>query len=177
MYTPILIVTLPAFFSGIRALSLPVSTLEYQLPSSPIANLTANYDPVTNQSSNSTTNSLTFLGVDCYHLLPDTVDLLMCQNAFADLYRGGHVYEEVSLYNGWFYRTQRDPCTIKIANRSKQERHDRVSISVADIVSYATEVLEECQTGGANTFKGNWQVVVTRNPVNELNSKNGLDEQ
>ena len=179
MYTRLLVVALPALVSVTRALRLPVSSLEIQLPSSS-TNLTINHDPTMTQPANSTSNPLTFLGVYCYHLLPDTVDIQMCQTAFAALYRGGHVHDKIKMYNGWFYKMQHEPCTIKIANTSEKERHDRVSISMAEIVRYATEVLEECRhpgSGGANTFEGNWQVVVTRNPIKDPIPRNDLDEQ
>ena len=53
---------------------------------------------------------------------------------------------------------------------------------MADIVTYATEVLQTCQetsTGGANTFQGTWRVVVTRDVVSgaAAASQSGLSDE
>lgn len=120
------------------------------------------------RSRNITSRPLTFLGVDCYHLLPDTVTLHTCQPLFTKIFEAGHVYDKMRLYDGWFYQAGSEPCVIKIENPIREERRQRVSLSMAEIVLYATEVLRTCQdpgSGGSNTFEGAWKVVVTRNPV------------
>lgn len=33
------------------------------------------------------------------------------------------------------------------------------------LVRYTTEILQTCETGGANTFRGTWQVQVTKYPI------------
>lgn len=109
-----------------------------------------------------------FLGVHCYHLpLPsDTVNLELCQPLFARLLRDGNVYEERGWWNGWLFRRPGEPCTVAL---SSPERRDlRVRISLAEVVVFAMEVLQTCSengVGGANTFQGEWRVVVTRNPL------------
>ena len=128
-------------------------------------NLTTTFaSTTTTQLQQNTTNpSSNFLGVECYHLLPETVDLIACQPLFARLLRDGRAYEEVQLRNGFRCQTGVDPCTIMVS--SPDRRHDRrVSISMADLVVFATEVLETCATGGAYVFRGNWRVVVTKYP-------------
>lgn len=114
---------------------------------------------------NTTIQPLNFLGVECYHLLPETVTLLTCQPLFARLVEGGDVYEKLHLWNGWICKASHESCVIKIESPARQDRRKRVSISLAQIIRYATEVLETCretQTGGANVFEGSWRVVVTR---------------
>lgn len=133
-------------------------------------NLTANLESMAGYYHwrNITSGPLTFLGVDCYHLLPDTVTLETCQPLFAKLVNAGSVYEKYRLYDGWSFRAVNEPCFIKIENPIREQRRERVSLSMADILMYATEVLRTCQepgTGGSNTFKGAWRVVVTKHPV------------
>ena len=122
--------------------------------------LAANY-----AARNTTSHSLTFLGVTCYNLLPDTVSIVTCQSLFAKLVEAGHVYDKVRLYNGYHFQSGYDPCVIKVENPDREERRHPVSISMAQMIMYATEVLETCQfpgTGGSNTFDGSWRLVVTR---------------
>lgn len=114
---------------------------------------------------NTTSHSLTFLGVSCYNLLPDTVTIGACQSLFTKLVEAGHVYDNVRLYDGYHFQSGYDPCVIKIENPDREARRHHVSISMAQMILYATEVLETCRvpgSGGSNTFDGNWRVVVTR---------------
>ena len=114
---------------------------------------------------NITSHSLTFLGVTCYNLLPDAVSTGTCQSLFAKLVMAGHVYDKVKLYDGYHFQSGHDPCFIKVENPDHEERRRPVSISMAQMILYATEILETCQfpgTGGSNTFDGNWRIVVTR---------------
>ena len=115
---------------------------------------------------NTTLNPPNFLGVECYHLVPNTVDLEDCQPLFASLVQSGDVYKERNWWNGWHFRRGVDPCTITLSSPDRKDR--RVSISVADMVVFATDVLRTCRetgTGGANTFRGTWRVVITRVPL------------
>ena len=107
-----------------------------------------------------------FLGVDCYYLQPATVDLLTCQPLFAKLVEGGQVYTKERFRNGKQFRYGYEPCTIMLSSTTRGDRS--VEISMIQIILYATEVLQTCQetsTGGANTFQGTWQVIVTRDPI------------
>ena len=59
-----------------------------------------------------------------------------------------------------------DPCCITIQSPRRDDR--AVGISTADVISRVTDVLNECASsgsGGAYTFEGNWEVVVTRDPL------------
>ncbi|KAL8728589.1 MAG: hypothetical protein Q9166_005322 [cf. Caloplaca sp. 2 TL-2023] len=125
-----------------------------------------------------TTNSLNFLGVNCYHLDPSTdrISLQMCQPLFAWLMSGGNVYEPQSFWNGWrFKRAGFDQCMITIF--SPEQDDFAVRISYAKIVTSAHEVLEQCMTGGADTFEGNWSVVVTRNVVKNRVGERKVEER
>lgn len=133
-------------------------------------NQSTTFAPTTTQlqQQNTTDSSSNFLGVECYHLLPDTVDLIACQPLFAKLLRDGRAYEERNLYNGFRCQMGIEPCVIMVS--SPDRRHDRrVRISLAEMVTFATEVLINClenETGGANVFRGDWRVVVTKYPIN-----------
>ena len=143
-------------------------------PTSPVPltslNLNATFTLTTIQQKqqNTTHSSSNFIGVECYHLLPDTVNLISCQPLFARLLQGGRAYEEITFRNGFRCLDSIDPCVITVS--SPDRRHDHtVRISIAELVVFATEVLETCkenETGGANVFRGNWRVVVTKYPVN-----------
>ncbi|KAL8677927.1 MAG: hypothetical protein Q9186_005679 [Xanthomendoza sp. 1 TL-2023] len=110
------------------------------------------------------TTPLNFLGVDCYHLDPqvDSISLLDCQTLFAWMTTSaGGFYEPHSLWNGWrIKRPGLDPCLITL--ESPVRRDLMVRISFANILSAAHEILEKCQTGGANIFQGEWRVVVKK---------------
>ena len=76
------------------------------------------------------------------------------------------MYEERELRNKGRFRFAYDPCVIMVSSPTRGDH--RVRLSMADIVLYAIEVLRACEqisTGGAYTFQGTWQVVVTRDPV------------
>ncbi|KAL8800197.1 MAG: hypothetical protein Q9182_005355 [Xanthomendoza sp. 2 TL-2023] len=113
------------------------------------------------------TTPLNFLGVDCYHLNPqtDSISLLDCQPLFTwFMTTRGNVYEPRSLWNGWrFKRPGLDPCLVIISSPVSEDFD--VKISYAKIVSSAQEVLEKCQMGGADTFQGEWKVEVRRYAV------------
>ena len=131
------------------------------------ANLTEDHVSIADiySSRNVTLYSLTFLGVDCYNLLPDTVSIIACQPLFARLVARGRVYEKVRLYDGYRFQAGYDPCVIKIENPDREERRHPIRISMAQMISYATEVLETCRNpgcGGSNNFDGSWRIVVTR---------------
>ncbi|KAL9601235.1 MAG: hypothetical protein Q9219_002640 [cf. Caloplaca sp. 3 TL-2023] len=117
-------------------------------------------------SSNDTTHPLTFLDISCYHLTPATVTLNGCQPLFAKLLiHGDH---ELDVYSGWSVVENSPPCVLTIANADRKAR--RVKTTLLDLVVFAEQVLRECagqgmNTGGANTFEGSWQVVVTREPL------------
>ena len=79
--------------------------------------------------------------------------------------RHGDIYERISLANGWWFQSGSEPCFIKIFSPDRDDRFQRIVTSKADIVGYATEVLQTCTetgTGGANTFHGSWRVEVSR---------------
>jgi len=121
---------------------------------------------VTTGTRNTTHSPENFLGVDCYNLQPSTVSLNECQPLFAKLVARGEVYEERDLANGRWFRHGDDPCVIMLSSSSRRDR--RVKISTAHMLSYATEILQTCQessTGGAYTFVGTWQLVVTRERI------------
>lgn len=149
---------------------------------SPIVSLTSSNQTTTSepatviqlQNTTTTHNPVTFLGIDCYHLPPHTVDLSACQPVFAHLFRQGDVYTEKEWWNGCRFREGIEPCTIAISSPDRKDR--RVRLSLADVVLYATQVLETCRemgTGGANVFQGNWRVVVTRDPIVGAAAPNG----
>ena len=83
----------------------------------------------------------------------------------------GHVYEKMSYRNGWWFKLGHEPCTIKIESSVTEAWNARINLSTAEIVRYASQVLEECKgkgeagsgTGGANNIGGDWRIVVTRN--------------
>ena len=141
-------------------------------------NLTAipNTSLIWTQSLVDTPNN--FLGVECYHLEPETVTREACQPLFDRLFVGGHVYEERQMSNKRLFRFAYDPCVIMISSPTRGDR--RVTLSIADVVLYAIEVLRACEkisTGGAYTFKGTWQVVVTRNPTQIAHLDNTMSEE
>ena len=107
-----------------------------------------------------------FLGVHCYRLQPATVTQEACQNLCAKLFERGDAYDEIEVYNGWCAQYNNEPCIIMVASPTRGDR--RVEISMAGLVTQAIEVLRTCtemSTCGAYTFRGTWQVVVTREPV------------
>ncbi|KAL8789554.1 MAG: hypothetical protein Q9195_006781 [Heterodermia aff. obscurata] len=113
-------------------------------------------------------SSLSFLGIDCYHLSPSTepVSLLTCQPLFAALVSHGHIYKPKHFYNGYNLQTGQEPCVIRIFSPAKEDRVLKIELSVAQIISYATEVLQSCPgTGGANVFEGSWRVGVSKNYI------------
>ena len=122
-------------------------------------NVTTARLPVT-EPFNSTLNPLNFLGVQCYHIQPATVTLNDCQSLFAMLVREGNVYEEKEFQSRSRFRYPRTHCSVMIFSPYREDK--RVKLSVMGLIKYATEILEECRDGGANTFQGSWQVVVTR---------------
>lgn len=129
-------------------------------------NLTTAPGMARTRSHNHTYGPYNFLGVDCYHLQPATVNLEACQPLFAKLFERGKVYEETEVTNGFRALYAYEPCTIMVASPSPRDR--RVKISMAHLVVYATDILKACRepsTGGAYTFVGNWQVVVTKDPI------------
>ncbi|KAL9026045.1 MAG: hypothetical protein Q9196_005234 [Gyalolechia fulgens] len=121
--------------------------------------------------TNTTSSPLNFLGVHCYHLSPaDHVTVHQCQHLFQFLFSSGNVYHKIKLYNGWVFKapppsTPQDACIITIASPDRKDRN--VMLSMADLVAYSGEVLRECGTGGANTFEGQWSVIVTKDFVTE----------
>lgn len=164
MYVKLLFPILGLLFSStIHATSLPL-TGGTHTPSS------LKEHPATNSETtqNTTYHPLTFLGVNCYYLQPATVDLQTCQPLFAKMFGGGHVYERHQFYSGYWFQSGYEPCVIQISATAREDRRAKVSISIAEVVSYASEVLETCResgSGGANTFQRSWQVVVTREGI------------
>lgn len=141
-------------------------------------NLTTGPEAATARTLNITYNPGNFLGVDCYHLQPSTVSQNLCQPLFAKLVERGDVYEEINFRKGWWCRHGHDPCVIMLSSPSRQDR--RVKITMAQMLLYATEVLQTCQessTGGAYTFMGSWQLVVTRERIDiTLGAGNAAEE-
>lgn len=127
------------------------------------ANLTTARGSIARHTQNTTSSPADFLGVECYHLKPEIIDLHTCQPLLTSIFEAGHVYEKNSFPNGWYFRKGNNPCIIKLESPAREDRYARISISIAEIVRYTTEVLENCETGGANNFLGSWRVVVTRN--------------
>ena len=138
--------------------------------------------PSTTTSSPPLNSSSNYLGIECYHLLPYTLSLTTCQPLFAALLstsssRGGDAYTPHQYRNGWRFRRGVEPCTITLLSPERTDR--RVSVSVAEVIVYASEVLGACAdgeageggqgtgtgTGGANTFRGRWRVAVSRFPL------------
>ncbi|KAL8829068.1 MAG: hypothetical protein Q9191_002230 [Dirinaria sp. TL-2023a] len=106
-----------------------------------------------------------FRDVKCYDIPDATVNLHSCQPLFAKLFEGGHAYDPNEMSNGGRYRLDSEPCVITISSPNRADR--RIRISMAALVWYASEVLRTCQelsNGGAYTFQGTWQVIVTRDP-------------
>jgi hypothetical protein len=137
----------------------PISLARDDLTTSPEA-------AATTRTRNITYGPGNFLGVDCYHLQPSTVSENLCQPLFAKLVERGDAYEERDLPNGWRFRHGHDPCVIMLSSPSRKDR--RVKITAAHMLLYATEILQTCQessTGGAYTFVGTWQLVVTRDRI------------
>ncbi|KAL9005079.1 MAG: hypothetical protein Q9188_002126 [Gyalolechia gomerana] len=121
--------------------------------------------------TNTTSSPLNFLGVNCYHLSPaERVTPNQCQRLFQYLFSSGDVYRKYSIHNGWIYKappptTPEDACIVRVASPDRQDRN--VILSFADIVQYSSDVLRECETGGANTFEGEWSVIVTKDYMKE----------
>ena len=129
-------------------------------------NLTTVCEAAITRSKNITYHPKNFLGVHCYRLQPATVTQEACQNLFAKLFEKGDAYEEIEVYNGWRAQYNNEPCIIMVASPSR--RDGRVKVSMAGLITQAIEVLRTCtetSTGGAYTFDGNWQMVVTKEPV------------
>lgn len=129
-------------------------------------NLTTIFEATATHSQNITHNPQNFLGVNCFYLKPETVDLTDCQPLFARLVAYGHVYDEQSVPKGWFLRYNNHPCIIRVTSPTRADR--RVKISMMDVILYTTEIIETCRetgTGGAYTFQGTWQVQVSRHFV------------
>ena len=129
-------------------------------------NLSSIFEALATEVRNITHSSKNFLGVNCYNLPDATVNLNTCQTLFALLFEAGHVYDENAVPNGWRFRYDQEPCVITVSSPTRGDR--RVKMSVASLVLYATDILQTCRelsNGGAYTFQGTWQVIVTRGPV------------
>ena len=149
-----------SFLQLIIVASLDLLPLAHAIPS-----YRANPPPIPPLNGSTTTlpsQSLNFLGVSCYHLDPthDRVSLITCQPLFAALVGGGHIYDEYEFPNGWRFDVPGENCAIRLTSPSREDR--RVKMSMSDFIEYGSEVLRECVMGGANTFQGRWQVVVTK---------------
>ncbi|KAL6722036.1 hypothetical protein ACLMJK_001141 [Lecanora helva] len=150
-------------FTASITLPLPIGANTSSLRYQPGGSLAITSQDTAAAPLNSTHIPVRFLGVNCYYLKPHTVNLQACQPLFASLVAGGNVYEKKELGNRSRFRFDNEPCTIEIKSPNREDR--KVSISIADIILLATEVLETCKktsTGGAYTFEGAWQVAVTR---------------
>ena len=140
-----------------------------------VENLTRAFEATATRLGNVTYNPKNFLGVNCFYLKPETVNLAACQPLFERLVSRGHVYDEQNVPNGWRLQYAYEPCVIVVASPTRGDR--RVKISMMDIIIYTTEVLNTCRetsTGGAYTFQGTWRVQVTRNPVEETFGQGNL---
>lgn len=130
------------------------------------SNVTASSEAATTPTRIITYSPGNFLGINCYHLQPSTVSENSCQPLFAKLVEHGDAYKEKEYPNGWRYQPGHDPCVIMLSSPSRKDR--RVKITAAHMLLYAMEILQTCQessTGGAYTFVGNWQLVVTREKI------------
>lgn len=158
--------------------SLPNPTNPFPLTSPnppPTYNSTTTPQPQQQQNTTTTPLSSNFLGIECYHLIPSTVTLLACQPLFAKLLSMGDAYEENYFRNGFQARINQNPCTLSLSSPDRKLEHN-VRVAMADMVIYATEILEECTeigTGGAYVFRGSWRVVVTRDPVDRVDLSEG----
>lgn len=129
-------------------------------------NMTTVLEAVTTRSRNITYSPLKFLGVQCYHLQPATVNLEACQPLFSKLFEKGDVYEEIEIPNRSRFQYGYAPCTMMVSSPARDDR--RINLSMAALVGYGIEILQTCQessTGGAYTFQGTWQVMVTREAI------------
>ncbi len=163
MYSPVSLLAICILYYTTQGLVLPASS-DLARPVSLISsNQTTTSNLATIRLQNTTHNPVNFLGVHCYHLLPDTVDLEMCQPLFAWLLHDFDAYKEKRYWNGWRFQRGSNPCTIALSSPDRKDSH--VRMSMAAIVMYATEVLQTCRetsTGGANVFDGNWRVAITK---------------
>ena len=118
--------------------------------------------------NNTTLHPLTFVDIRCYHLLPETVDLHDCQPLFDRLFADGNVYQKQRMWNGWTFKSGYSRCIIRIETPVQSERRVGVSLSIAEIVTFAIDVLKTCRaskSGGFYVFEGSWRVGVSRNVI------------
>lgn len=180
MYLRLTLLISALIFSATDALAISASTDGSSHTSLVKTNRTTNVELTTFQSNSTTLTPWNFVGVECYTLPPATVDPLACQHVFAKLIGWGRVYEERKLYNRCLFRAGAEPCSITLLSPSPRDHRGRISISFADIIGYATTVLETCRetsTGGAKTLPNSWQVVVTRDPLARSLSNTNLSEE
>lgn len=133
----------------------------------------ANLSSLETRPGNEISPSPNFIGVECYHLDPqrDMITRQSCQWLFDNLVSGGHVYEEKLWYNNFRFYSRHHDCTIKIYSPTREDRYLRISLSLAQIMLYAIEVLDDCResgTGGANVIQGDWRVAVSRDVLNDI---------
>ena len=165
MYLELVLFISTSLLATIHTLALPTLANVTSPASSLATNLPTSLLVAPLHPPNTNSNPSNFLGVECYHLVPATVDLIACQPLFAMLLRSGNIYGEKKWWNRTLLRAGQNPCCIMVSSPSRDDW--RVTMCLADIVLYATEVMQTCQetsTGGAYTFQGSWQVIVTRNP-------------
>ena len=163
-----MLLTIAFSFTATSAVSLPIfapptSLIPLTAVSSRIANLSSSETRPGNQLS----PSPNFIGVECYHLDPerDIVTRQTCQWMFDNLVSGGHVYEEKSWYNNFRFYSRHHDCSIRIYSPTREDRYLSISLSLAQIMLYAIEVLDNCKepgTGGANVIQGDWRVAVSK---------------
>ena len=179
MHSKLILLVSTLLFTAIRTLTVPPLTTINNATSASPDDSASNSLPDLTKTNAANADTLNFLGVSCYHLDPatDSVSLLSCQPLFANIFRKGHVQDMHYLYNGWSYRYMHGPCIIKISSADPKEGYRSVALSMATLVEYASEVLRDCKTGGANTFEGSWQVVVTRNKIESVAANGTISEE
>ncbi|KAL9022501.1 MAG: hypothetical protein Q9185_000408 [Variospora sp. 1 TL-2023] len=110
-------------------------------------------------------HNLTFLGIQCYHLDPahDAITPEFCEPLFAYLVSGGDVYRRHTFWNGMRFKRPYQPCLITLTSPARGDT--TLAVSFAEIVRRASVVVRECEMGGADVFRGEWRVAVSKGPV------------
>lgn len=166
--------TIALLFATTHSARLP----NHALPTLPIVSFTSESSRPGNLSSleshpgNEMPPSVNFIGVECYSLdrQRDIVTRQTCQPLFDNLVSRGRVYEARSWYNNFLLRYRDYDCTIKIYSPLREDRHSKIFLSMAQIILYATEVLDSCResgTGGVNVIQGDWRVAVSKDVLRD----------
>ena len=159
----------PTSAARLPNLARPTSLIPLTSESSRLANLSS----LETRPGQTISPSLNFLGVECYHLdlEHDLVTRQTCQMLFDNFVSDGHVLEAESWYNNFVFFSRNRGCTIKIYSPTREDRYSTISLSLAQIMLYALEVLDSCResgTGGANVIQGEWRVAVSRDAFRDI---------